>query len=138
VYRAYGAAAIARGVHSSLSVPLPDPRRPAALNLYASAPDAFVSPRARAVAALLARCTATLLPGGAVVVVVPVADADLLDTVRARRIRMEQALRAVMVNEGVSRADAFALLVGRSGVERRSVHALVDDVVGSTDRTVAS
>lgn len=133
-FPAYAAAAAERGVHSSLSVPLPDPRRPAALNFYATDRDAFGSARARAVAGLLARCVATLLPGGSVVMVPATEGADLA-AVRSRRTRMERALAALMDAEGLSRSAAFLLLVHRSRDENRSIHDVADDVLARADRT---
>jgi len=133
----FSEAAVAHGVRSSLSVPLPDPRRPAALNFYASCSEAFEPEHTRAVAGLLARCVATVLPGGTVMMV-PAAGTDELSTVRSRRTRMERAVTSVMEEEGLSRPDAFSLLVRRSRQERRSIHDLADDLLARTDRTVAS
>jgi len=136
-YPQFAAAAVARGVHSSLSVPLPDPRRPAALNFYASTPAAFEPERGRAVADLLARCVATLLPGG-IAVVVPAAGRDDLAAVRSRRSQMDRALRELMAAQGLSRPEAFAELVQRAQAEGRSVHAVVEDLLGRTDWAVTS
>jgi hypothetical protein len=136
-FPAYADAAVARGVRSSLSVPVPDPGRAAALNFYASAPMAFEPARAVAVADLLARCVASLLPGG-----VPARDRVTgtidLDSVRSRRIRMQSAVQALMAAEGLTRPAAFAKLARRSGAERRSVHSVAEDVLTGLDRTERS
>jgi hypothetical protein len=135
-YRHYAAVAVAHGVASSVSIPVPDPRWPAALNLYASAPDAFGSEHAMAVATLLARCIASLSPG--FTMAVPIGDAGDLGRVRSRRTRMEHVLHELMDSGRLSRAEAFAVLARRSGVENRSIHTLVDDLFGGSDRTVVS
>lgn len=60
-YREFVTVALDHGVRSSLSLPLPAVHRRSALNLYAGTASAFDTPRARAVAQLLARCTAAVL-----------------------------------------------------------------------------
>jgi uncharacterized protein YoaH (UPF0181 family) len=133
-YREFAEAALAYGVRSSLSVPLPDPRRPAALNFYAAEPGAFAGEHAGAVADLLARCVATLLPAGTVVVP---AERAAPAAVRSRGARVERALTTLMAT-GLSRAEAFAALARRSREEQRSMHAIVDDLLAGADRTAAS
>ena len=137
-FRSFAAAALGHGVQSSLSVPLPDPGRPAAVNFYASAPGAFQPERARAVAGLLARCLAPLLPGGTVMLL-PAIGTDDLEEVRSRRTRIDRALAVLMNEDGLSRSEAFARLVRRSRDEQRSVHDIANDVLADDhDRTVAS
>lgn len=63
-YPAYGSAAARRDVRSSLSLGLRGLDRPAALNLYASAPAAFTGDQSLAVADLLARSVTAVLSGG--------------------------------------------------------------------------
>jgi hypothetical protein len=125
-YPAYAGAALEQGVRSSLSLPVPDPGRVAALNLYAATPDAF-DPETEAVADLLARCVARLLPGS-----MAGRRADP-DGVAARRARMQRAVQAVMDAEGLSHAAAFDRLARRSRAERRSVHRVAEDVLAGID-----
>ena len=119
----YAGAALTRGVRSSLSLPVPLPGRMVAMNLYAATPDAFAS-HTEAVAGLLARCVANLLPSSVVVV-----QAGYPDEVEARRARMQAAVRAVMDAEGTTREAAFAGLARQSGTERRSVHSIAEGVL---------
>jgi hypothetical protein len=125
-FPAFRAAAVRRGVRSSLSVPLTGLRRPAALNLYASPPAAFAAERSQAVADLLARCVTRLLSGGRPH---PAATAAGLDAARARRSRVEHAQAVLVASAQLSRAEAFTMLTRRSQQQERSVFDIVDDIL---------
>jgi ANTAR domain/GAF domain len=124
-FPAFRAAAVRHGVHSSLSLPLTGSRRPAALNLYASVPEAFTSDRSRSVADLLARCVTSLLSGDRPA---PDAAAEAIEAALARRSRVEQAQAMLMASGRLSRSEAFTELVQRSRQQRRSIFDIVDDV----------
>jgi ANTAR domain len=142
-YRAFATAAGQHGVHSSLSIPLPDPHRRAALNFYASVPAGFASDRTRAAAYLLARCLVALRTGTAAEAQVP---AGALAAAQSRRRRVEEAEQVLMSAAGLSRQAAFDLLVRRSRAQERSIFRIADDLLGiagrsaggSADRTVES
>jgi hypothetical protein len=128
-YPAFAAAAVRHGVRSSLSLPLPDLGRPAALNLYSATVAAFAPERSRAVAHLLARCVESLLqdaPGPAP------SDGDLLSAALARRARVNRARNALIARDGSSPQDAFEVLVRRSKAERRSLADIAEDVLRET------
>jgi hypothetical protein len=126
LFRAFRAAAVRRGVHSSLSLPLTGLRRPGALNLYASAPDAFAADRSRSVADLLARCVTRILSGDRPVS--PAAAAGAVDAAVARRSQVEQALAELMASGRLSRTEAFTELIDRSRQHGRSIFDIVDDI----------
>jgi hypothetical protein len=126
-YGAFATAAGQHGVHSSLSVPLPDRRWRAALNFYASVPGGFASDRARATADLLARCLVALRAGNAGPARI---SAGELAAAQSRRMRVDQAERMLMRAAGLSRREAFGVLVRRSGAQRRSIFRVADDVIG--------
>ncbi|WP_375501762.1 ANTAR domain-containing protein [uncultured Jatrophihabitans sp.] len=98
----FTAAAIERGVHSSLSLPL-SLARPSALNLYAADPQAFAASRPRAAAAFLSRCVAGLLPGG----IATEAPSDSTSAMAQRRELVRQACAVVSAREGCGTAAAF-------------------------------
>jgi hypothetical protein len=127
-YPAFAAAADRHGVHSSLSIPLAEVDRRAALNFYAVAPGSFTAGGALREAQLLARVVAALLRGGPAPA--RVSAGDLADA-QARRKLLERA-RAVLAGSGEgTQDDAFAVLVRRSRDEHRSVYDIAAEVVGS-------
>jgi hypothetical protein len=121
-YPKFSAAATGHGVLSSLSVPLTDLDRPAALNFYSAAGAAFADERSQRTAHLLGRCVAALLPGRTVEPEVPAAT-------RARRQLVDRALRELMVARRLDRAAAFDVLVRRCLVEERSMFELAADLL---------
>lgn len=129
-YPGFTAAALERGVHSSLSLPLPGARRPAALNLYATSPSAFHDPRALRIAALLARCVATVLPEH-------VHTGDMrpvgLAEAQARHDRVRRAQRTLSATREITPDDALSWLMHRSRTEHCSIFTIVDDVLGDED-----
>jgi hypothetical protein len=121
-YPKFSAAALGHGVLSSLSIPLLDLDRPAALNFYSAAGAAFADEHSQRTAGLLGRCVAALLPGGRLELEVPVA-------VRVRRQLVDRALRELMAARRLDRAAAFDLLVRRCLVEQRSMFEVAADVL---------
>ena len=117
-------AAAEAGVRSSLSVGLTGLDRPAALNLYAGTPGAYAAGRTLAVADLLARAIAALLPGGR-----PPPDSAGLAAERARGDRISRALRLLMATRRLDRAAAFAELTRQSQRQGRSVAELAEDLL---------
>lgn len=126
-YSAFAAAAGRHGVRSSLSIPLADVNRPAALNFYAVAPG-FAAGDALREAELLARAVAALLRGR------PepprVSDGELAEA-EARRELLERARAVLAGSGGGTSEEAFAMLVRRSRTERRSIFDIAAEVVGS-------
>lgn len=127
-YPAFAAAAGQHGVHSSLSIPLAEVHRPAALNFYAVAPGSFVADGARREAELLARVVAALLRRGPAAA--RVSAAELADA-RARRELLERARSVLAASGDGTEEDAFAVLVRRSRDRHCSVHDIAAEVVGS-------
>jgi hypothetical protein len=132
--------ALSHDVRSSLSLPLPAVEQPSALNLYARSPSAFESPHARAVATLLARCTAAILTGdpfaatGRPDASTTFAEVIGLDPQRAGDARIiTAALRLLRDRDGLDDAQAFAELIRRSHAEGHtavdSARALIGDEV---------
>jgi hypothetical protein len=128
-YREFAATAGRYGVRSSLSIPLPQIERPAALNFYASGPDGLTTGRARATAELLARCVGALLPGAGTEEPAPAAE---LAAARGRRERFERARQLLMDSAGLGPQEAFDALIRRSRQEQRSVFQVVDDLLAGT------
>jgi hypothetical protein len=118
-----------------LSLPLAGVPQPAALNLYAGTPDAFLAPASRQVADLLARCVSRLMPwsrpGG-----------QRPGQRRRRRVgpgpRRPPGPGPVTTQHQLSRVDALALLIRRSRIEARSIHDVAEDVAGGGGAEAAS
>jgi hypothetical protein len=127
-YPEFTAAAGRHGVRSSLSIPLADVDRPAALNFYAAADSGFARPGALGAAGLLARAVGALVRGG------PgpagVSAADLADA-HTRRQVVERATAVLAGSGDGDRKAAFGLLVQRSRSEQRSVFDIAAEVVGA-------
>lgn len=125
-YPGFTAAALAYGVHSSLSLPLAGARRASALNLYATGPSAFHDPRALRVATLLARCVAMLLPDR-----VDAAGSSPLGLAAAQASHdlVRRAQRELAVKQGMTPDDALAWLMHRSRTEHCSIFTIVGDVL---------
>ena len=126
----FAEAAIARGVRSSISLPLTGPALPSAINLYASSRFAFDAERPRAVADLLARCVSALLtrphlpePTAAPV---PVAR---LEAAQARAQLIAEAQEVLMAGRTLTQPEALNLLIRRGRAERRSIFAVAADVI---------
>jgi hypothetical protein len=122
-YAEFTAAAARHGVRSSLSLPLTGATHASALNLYASSTSAFESEHARAVAGLLARCVAALLPGSEV----PRAELDLAAAM-AKNAVVQRACRALQTTHGFTPAQAFLHMTQLSRTEQRSIHAIAQDI----------
>jgi hypothetical protein len=131
-YGAFGTAAGQYDVHSSLSVPIPGTHRPAALNFYASVPAGFASDRSRATAYLLARCLGALRGGTAGA---PRVRTRELVAAQLRRQRIDRAVQVLMSSAGLSRHEAFDVLVRRSTAQARSIFSIADEVLGGAGRT---
>jgi hypothetical protein len=120
----FPAAAYALGVSSSLSLPLRGARRRAALNFYAASSDGFDSPRAKAVATLLARCTVTLLDPS---------DGAVHDPALAKaREHGAVVTRAedILMQSGLSRAQAFGKLISAANARSVPVRLVAGEMVG--------
>jgi hypothetical protein len=132
-------AAIERGVRSSISLPLPGPEHPAAINLYASSRYAFDAERPRAVASLLARCVSALLAPperGRLGADDPVS-AGRMEAAQARARLIGEAEAALMKRRSVGRAEALSLLIRRSRAETRSIFEVAREVVGDGEAGIA-
>lgn len=124
----FAQASVARGVHSSLSLPLKGAAWPAALNLYASHPGAFRSSHTHAVADLLARCTSALLqdhPHDVMQHMPPSSAHSQGELVR----RAQQALAEV---RGLTRYEAYTQLADWSHQQNRSIVAVAAELVNKT------
>lgn len=116
---AYGEFVLAAREHAvatSLSWPMPTAPRPAALNLYASTAGAFAEPRARAVAALLARVLAAVM--GAT----PDPDGQLewrVEQVSRDRLLVVSARDDLAAQHGLTAEEAFELLARSSARQGR-------------------
>lgn len=128
----FTAAAVRRGVQSSISLPLTSADRSAALNLYATSRRAFDGERPQAVADLLARCVSVLLarvhPADQPVEQVPAQD-DRLRDAQARAQLIADAEAALITGRSLSRSEAMSLLIRRSRAEGRSIFEVARDVV---------
>jgi ANTAR domain len=123
-YPVFTAAAVERGVRCSLSLPLSTRAVPGALNLYAQAPGAFDSGRARATAELLARCVGLLLADH------PVPQHPGLAAALERRAVIERAA-AELVRQGMDdETEAYLRMTQLSRRENRSIFAVAADLVG--------
>ena len=129
-YPGFTTAALQHGVRSSLSLPLPS-RPTAALNLYARSPNAFSDTRARATAALLAKCVARFLPE-------PVAGTDNqgLDVAKAlaRRSIVRAACDRLAETDGLDPAAAFHRLAISSRTGGSSIFDICHDVLGADSK----
>ena len=110
----------------SLSLPLVGVLLPSALNVYASTPGAFGADRPRAVAGLLARSVASVLPGGGLPS--PVTPAELGAALERRRI-VETAERVLMARHRIGAPEAFGRLVEQSRTEQRSLFDVARDLL---------
>jgi hypothetical protein len=131
-YRTFRTAADRFQVGSSLSMPLEETPRPAALNLYASESSAFDNARSLAIAGLLSRCVAALLrsPGDAA------AGGGLPDERIAATQRHDTVIRAQTLLADRDRRTphgAYTGLVRLSIREQRSIVSIARDVIASTD-----
>jgi hypothetical protein len=132
-------AAIARGVRSSISLPLTGPDLPSAINVYGSSRYAFDAERPQAVAHLLARCVSALmarpeLAGQAIAVPV---SAGRIEAAQARARLITEAEEALMARGSLSRSDAMTLLIRRSRAQRRSIFEVAHDVLRAGEAEVA-
>ncbi len=139
-YREFTHVALSYDVRSSLSLPLIAVDRPSALNLYARSPSAFDPPRARAVAALLARCTAAILsadPFGRNVQVLPASGKPVVGRAEsianpqysARARTIASALLSLRERDGLDQAEAFDALIRLSRQQQRSILAVSRDML---------
>lgn len=132
-------AAIARGVRSSISLPLTGPELPSAINVYGSSRYAFDAERPQAVAHLLARCVSALLARPELVgqvTAVPVS-ADRIEAAQARARLITEAEEALMARGSLSRPDAMTLLIRRSRAQRRSIFEVAHDALRTGEAEVA-
>ncbi len=141
-YREFAQVALSHDVRSSLSLPLATVGRPSALNLYARSSSAFDTPRARAVAELLARCTGALLAADPYAVLrgpragttaahdAGALPADPRGSEDARIIA--SALQLLGEREGLDERRAFAEMVRRSLDQDRGVATLARDLLTSS------
>lgn len=131
----FAASALTPGVHSSLSIPLTGTERPAAINLYAASKSAFDDARPHAVAALLARCIAALLPPQSEPVqpVEVIASRADLELARARGDLVIRAQNALVAGERISPAEAFVLLAQLSRSENLSVADVAANLLAETE-----
>lgn len=135
----FAAAAVERGVQSSISLPLTTADRSAALNLYATSRYAFDGERPRAVADLLARCVSALLSRSPTdrPVAEPAQD-DRLQAAQSRAHLIAEAEAALMTGRSLSRSDAMTMLIRRSRAEGRSIFEVARDVVRAGEAEVRS
>lgn len=134
----FAAAAVKRGVQSSISLPLTSADRSAALNLYATSRYAFDGERPRAVADLLARCVSVLLSRAHTTdqpVTGPVR-ADRLHAAQERAQLIADAEAALMAGRSLSRPEAVTLLIRRSRAEARSIFEVARDVLRAGEAEV--
>ncbi len=135
----FTAAAVERGVQSSISLPLTSADRSAALNLYATSRHAFDDERPRAVADLLARCVSVLLarahPADRPVAYEPAQD-DRLQDARARARLIADAEAVLIAGRSLSRSEAMSALIRRSRAEGRSIFEVARDVVRAGEAEV--
>lgn len=133
-YPEFTAAARRHGVQSSSSVPLLGSARPAALNLYASDPDAFDSERPAAVASLLARCVTGLLQASPAAMPEggeATGAGSSVTEVLARRELVEAAQQVLICRDGLTEAEAFWWLAQRSRDQLRSIFEIARAVLGT-------
>ena len=132
-FLAWAEVATARGVRSSLSVPLMSTDRPSAVNLYASTPEAFANGRSRAVATLLARCISTLLPQEAA----PATSADDAALASARRDgrAVTEATEQLMRRDGTARSVAFDRLIRSAADSGRHVVDVAHELLSEDEVT---
>lgn len=132
-YPEFTAAAKRHGVQSSSSLPLLGSARPAALNLYASDPDAFDAERPAAVSSLLARCVTGLLQAASVPP--PAGEVpqrgSAVTAALAKRELIEGAQRVLMRRDGLTGSEAFSWLALRSQQQRHSIFDVARAVLGS-------
>jgi hypothetical protein len=121
-FREFIRAALAHGVRSSFSVPLPGTARRSALNFYADRPDALLDQRPRQIATLLGKCVARLLPTAAPQQPHP-AEAQARASGRLVRAAADRIAR----QQDVSAADAYHTLIDRSIGAGLSLAAIVAD-----------
>lgn len=138
-FRGFADAALARGVHSSISLPLLGTDRPAAINLYASSRAAFEDERAQAVAGLLARCVSTLMPrpDHAVLSTDSTATPDEIECAQARARLITRAEEVLMRDHQLNRQAAFNRLMGRSRAETRSIFHIAQETIDAAGDGVA-
>lgn len=128
-FTGFTAAALALGVRSSLSIPLPDTPRPAALNLYASSTSAFETRHARDVAKFLSRCVAALIPNRARTELPgPAARADRAASYAAHEY-VTQAMKILQAENTIAAAPAYRHLTQLSRQQHRSVIAIAQDII---------
>jgi hypothetical protein len=130
-FRVFAAAAVERGVLSSLSVPVVGASHPAAVNLYASSPGSFGAEQSRAIAAFLARCVRTVIDAGAA------AEQDEDPRLGAARERGREVARAqdrLIATGPLTRAAAFSRLIELSRVQHCSIHEVVREVLADPGR----
>lgn len=124
-------AALARGVHSALSVPLTGTPRLAALNLYAAAADSLASDSARRSAAGLGRCvSAVLSAGGGDSAGTSVVTRQQLEDAMADLTLVSRAVNHIVAGEGISADAALAELATRSRQQGRSMAEVAAAVSG--------
>jgi|tagenome__1003787_1003787.scaffolds.fasta_scaffold20957999_3 hypothetical protein len=115
----------------SLSLPLITARRPAALNLYGDAVNAFGSSRSQELAGVIARATSALLtdatdrPVGGL-------DAARVQRTISERSLISRAQGVVMAREAVDAARAYRLLAIRSADESSSLWEVAQRVLDET------
>lgn len=133
-------AALERGVHSSISLPLIGTDQPSAINLYAWSRSAFDDERPQAVAGLLARCVSALLvrPDVPVRPAEAPVTADDVKAAQARARLITDAEEALMSRHGLSRSQALSRLMERSKVEYRSIFQIAQEVLDAAASAAAS
>jgi len=134
-------AALNRGVHSSISLPLTGTPQPAAINLYGSSRTTFDDERPQAVAGLLARCVSALLarPDSDVRPADPPVSTDEVDAAQTRARLVTSAEEVLMSRHQLSRSAALNRLIGRSRAENRSIFVIAQETIeDSTAAGVAS
>jgi hypothetical protein len=130
-YAGFTAAAVARGVRSSLSLPLLGTQRRSALNLYASSTSAFEASHARNVAGFLARCVTALLP----TFTAENASVPELATAEAAHVLAAQARQVLQNRHGIDAATAFQRLTHLSRTQRRGIGAIAHDILDGKRET---
>jgi GAF domain-containing protein len=129
---AFAARAGAEGVHSSLSVPMRATSLPAALNLYCAVDGGYRSPRARALAKIVADAAATFMdehrPGEEVT---EEGTTQELEDALADRALVQRAQRLIMRRDGLAMAEAYRYLTSRSVAQRRRLREIAEDVLAS-------
>jgi hypothetical protein len=126
--------AVSRGVHSSLSLPLPIRAPVGALNFYGAVVDAYVPARTQALASLLARTVSILLTNG------PGRLEDLSSTtiqeLMLTRSLIDRAQGMIMERDDIDATTAYHRLAVRSARQASSLADVARQVLTKDTSTI--